>query len=130
MGLSKGKLIGWSIAGAAVVGTGIGLFYFGRSQFRDLRERSAERDGLEYGSAANHAKRLKMAFDNDNTFGWGTNEEEVYTVFRELPTQRAYNQVQKEYNKLYQTELNRDLQDELDVSEYRQVLSILASKPQ
>jgi hypothetical protein len=58
-------------------------------------------DSLEVGDPATFAKQLKMAFDNDNYAGWGTNEKMVMQVFNEMPSKSMYSKVQKEYANLY-----------------------------
>jgi 5,10-methylene-tetrahydrofolate dehydrogenase/methenyl tetrahydrofolate cyclohydrolase len=69
-----------------------------------------------------------MAFDNDNSFGWGTNEEMVFKVFNDMPSKSMYAKVQKEYSKMYGRSLNADLEDELSSDEYNELIRILNAK--
>lgn len=69
-----------------------------------------------------------MAFDNDNYFGWGTNEKMVMQVFNDLPSKSMYTKVQKEYSRLYGRSLNADLEEELDSDEYNELIRILNAK--
>lgn len=114
------------LIGAGVVG---GAFLGIRYMILGSKEKKTANDALNPNSAASYASRLKMAFENDNFFGWGTDEELVYTVFRELPSKAFYNDVIKAYSNLYRgANLNLDLKDELSSSEYQKVMDILNSK--
>jgi len=67
-------------------------------------------------------------FDNDNYLGWGTNEEMVLQVFREIPSKSMYSKVQREYFNLYGKSLNADLEQELSSEEYNELIRILNAK--
>jgi hypothetical protein len=111
------------------LGTAAGLTYLGvkvvKKAMQDSRRANAERDSLDPGAAANMAKRLKMAFENDNWAGWGTDEDRIYAVFREIPDRDFYRRVQQQYLSMYGSELNSDMADELTSEEYNQVQRIL-----
>src|SRR5688500_6954661 len=96
------------------VGAAAGLTFLGVTLVKKTREKTlrtnAERNSLDPGEADNLAKRLKMAFDNDTWGGWGTDEERVYQVYREIPDRNFYRIVQREYASMYNTELNSDLE--------------------
>lgn len=47
------------------LGAATGLTILGVKLVQKTRTKSAERDSMDFGSAASFAKRLKMAFDND-----------------------------------------------------------------
>jgi CRISPR/Cas system CSM-associated protein Csm4 (group 5 of RAMP superfamily) len=83
---------------------------------------------MDEGDPATYAKQLKMAFDNDVAFGWGTNEEAVTRVFEEIPSKSIYSKVQKEYSNMYGRNLNADLEDELSSDEYNELIRILNAK--
>ena len=123
------KLLLLSLSTVIIGGSVIGAYYFARSRVRNVQIQHSERQGMQFESPANHAKRLKMAFDNDNAMAWGTDEEAVFQVFREMPTQKHYSEVQRDYKRLYAKELNSDLQNELDQNEMNTVLAILNHKP-
>ena len=110
--MDKTTLIAYSVAFSVTVGGGLGLYYFGRARVRSLRSRKFQGEALEPGAAGHYAKRLKMAFDNDGW--WGTDEEAVYRVMREIPTRSDYREVQRAYRRMYHNSLNADLQSELD----------------
>lgn len=110
------------------LGTATGLFFLGRHFYKKLRANQSEKNSLEAGDPATFAKQLKMAFQNDNYLGWGTNLDLVNTVFRHIPTKKMYAQVQKEYMRLYNKSLNADLEEELTSDEYNGLIRILSKK--
>ena len=76
------------------------------------------------------AKRLKAAFDMENWIFPGTDTEAVKAVFTEIPTQAAFSEVVKAYNKEYQpNDLMNDLTHELEFYEYNSIMGIIKNKP-
>lgn len=110
------------------LGTATGLFLLGRHFYKKARANLSERHSLEEGDPATFAKQLKMAFENDNYFGWGTNWKVVKQVFEEIPSKNMYARVQKEYFRIYSKSLNADLEDELSSDEYNELIRILNGK--
>lgn len=110
------------------LGSATGLFFLARHFYKKTRSNVSQKHSLEEGDPATFAKQIKMAFDNDNYFGWGTNEKLVIQVFNELPSKSMYSKVQKEYSRLYGRSLNADLEDELSSDEYNELIRILNAK--
>lgn len=110
------------------IGTVTGLFFLGRRVLKNVLANQSEKNSLEEGDPATYAKQLKMAFDNDNSFGWGTNEEVVMQVFNDIPSKSMYAKIQKEYSRMYGKNLNADLEDELSSEEYNELIRILNAK--
>jgi len=110
------------------VGTATGLFLLGRHLYKKTVANRSQNDSMEEGDPATFAKQLKMAFDNDTAFGWGTNEDAVNQVFLEIPSRSMYGKVQKEYFNMYGRNLNADLEDELSSDEYNELIRILNAK--
>jgi Annexin len=115
----------YSILGA---GSATGLFLLGRHIYKKTIANRSQSDSMEEGDPATFAKQLKMAFDNDVAFGWGTNEDAVTRVFEEIPSKSMYSKVQKEYSRMYGSSLNADLEDELSSDEYNELIRILNGK--
>jgi predicted acetyltransferase len=68
-----------------------------------------------------------MAFEND---GWpGTDTESLRSTLREIPSKEEFAKVVKSYQKLYNGNLIKDMSDELQSTEYNEMLQILAAKP-
>jgi hypothetical protein len=109
-------------------GTATGLFLLGRHLYKKTVTNRSQNDSMEEGDPATFAKQLKMAFDNDTAFGWGTNEDAVNQVFLEIPSRSMYGKVQKEYFNMYGRNLNADLEDELSSDEYNELIRILNAK--
>lgn len=80
------------------------------------------------GSTATLAKQIKMAFDNDGWFG--TNTEALRNTIRRIPSRQIFRQTMDSYQKLYNSSLLRDMESELQLSEYNEMLSIISAKPE
>jgi hypothetical protein len=116
----------YSIVGLVVLG---GSFLMGRSIVRGARATSEQKKTYEDGNAASFAQQLRMAFENDNYFEWGTDEEAIRTVIRKVPSKDFFKQVINSYQKLYARSLMGDLKNELALTEYNEMLAIIAGKP-
>jgi len=110
------------------LGSATGLFFLARHFYKKTRANISQKHSLEVGDPATFAKQLKMAFDNDNYAGWGTNEQMVIQVFTEMPSKSMYTKVQKEYANLYGRSLNADLEEELSSDEYNELIRVLNAK--
>lgn len=110
------------------IGAVTGLFFLGKRLFKNVLANQSEKHSLDEGDPATYAKQLKMAFDNDIAFGWGTNEEVVLQVFNDIPSKSMYAKVQTEYSRMYGKSLNADLEEELSSEEYNELIRILNAK--
>lgn len=106
-----------------------GSFFIGRSLIRGARATSEEKKTYDESNAASYAQKLKMAFENDMWFGWGTDEGAIRDVMRSIPSKDEFKRVINSYQKLYARPLMADLKDELTTTEYNEMLSIIAGKP-
>ena len=116
----------YGIVSVVVLG---GSFFIGRSLIRIARSTSEEKKTYDEGNSAAYAQKLKMAFENDMWFGWGTDEGAVRSVIRSVPSKDEFKKVVNSYQKLYARSLMMDLKDELSTSEYNEMLAIIAGKP-
>ncbi len=104
-----------------------GGFFLVRKIIRTASERNVEKKSLEEGTPETYAKGLKMAFEND---GWpGTNMIEVRRILTQIPNKEFFESVRKKYQERYHQPLTSDLSTELQSSEYKEVISIIAAKP-
>ena len=117
-----------AVVSALGIGVATGVFLLAKHFVHKVKKKKAERSSVEEGSPTTFAKQLHMAFQNDNSFGWGTNNELVKQVFSTIPSKRLYDHVQKAYFNLYQKNLNADLEDELSAQEYNEIIRILSTK--
>lgn len=116
----------YGIVGLVVLG---GSFLMGRSIVRGARSTSELKKTYEDGNAAAFAQQLRMAFENDNYFEWGTDEEAIREVIRKVPSKDFFKQVINSYQKLYARSLMGDLKNELALTEYNEMLAIIAGEP-
>lgn len=104
-----------------------GTFFIGRNLIRKAVSTSEEKKTFEGGSAATYAKQIRMAFENDGW--WGTDEEVLRRVVRAIPTKEEFKKVINSYQKLYKSSLLKQMKEELQTSEYNEMLAIISSKP-
>lgn len=122
---SAKEILLFTASGIIILGGG---FFLVRNLIRKAAEKQVEKNTLKEGTPEAYTKELKMAFEND---GWpGTNMQEVRRIFQAIPTKDFFKSVQKKYQERYHRPLNSDLSSELQSSEYSEVMSILAAKPE
>lgn len=123
-GLSIKEKLLYSTIGLAVVGSGI---YFGRKFILNKISNKEENQSFDEGTTATTAKQIKMAFENDGW--WGTNTTALRIALQQVSSKDEFIKVQKSYQKLYNSNLIKDMSDELQSTEYNEMLQIIASKP-
>lgn len=122
-GMSNREIILYSMGSILLVG---GTFFVGRKLIRDAVKKHEENNSVEDGSIASYAKQIKMAFENDGW--WGTDEQALRTTLISIPSKQTFNSVAKSYQRLYNRSLMADMQSELSVSEYNEMVSIINGK--
>lgn len=105
-----------------------GSIFLGRKLVLKGISNTEEKKTFDEGSSATYAKQIKMAFENDGW--WGTDTEKLRNTMREIPTKDDVYKVAKSYQKLYNSNMMKDMSDELQSTEYNEMLSIIASKPE
>ncbi|WP_238354360.1 annexin [Fulvivirga marina] len=121
----SGKLLDVALVSIA----GVGTFLLVRKVVRDIKKKARQKKALNPGNPASDAIQLKMAFENDLWFGWGTNEDLVFQILEDIPDSRHMRKVQQAYRDLYKIDLVADMQAELDSEEFAKALNIINSKP-
>jgi hypothetical protein len=119
----KEKLL-YSLIGIGIVGGGV---FFGRKLVLKGVANKEEKKSFEDGTPATYAKQIKMAFENDGW--WGTDTEKLRTTLREIPSKQVFLKVQESYKKLYNSNMITDMSDELQTTEYNEMLQIIGAKP-
>ncbi|WP_062056005.1 hypothetical protein [Aquimarina longa] len=101
-------------------GVAIGLFFMVRRWVRKAKRNAQERQALHPGDPANFAMRLIMAFENDNAFGWGTDEAAVFRTLEEIPSTSILRRVIKVFPSLdkHNRNLAAVLKSELTTEEF------------
>ncbi len=113
-------------AGVAVV-LGLGIRWAYKS-VQKVQSDNAEKQSFTEGSSQTLAKQIHMAFAND---GWpGTNTEELRAIVSRVKSIEEWDRIAKAYKALYNKDLNRRIEDELQSSEFKEFLAIKGSKPQ
>lgn len=118
--------IKYGIIGLVVLG---GAFFIGRSLIRKARSNDEQKKAYDDDNPATAAQKLKLAFENDNWFGWGTDEAAIRDVLEKIRSKEEFDKVIKSYQRLYSRSLMADMQNELSTEEYAEVVDILSSKP-
>jgi hypothetical protein len=118
--------IKYSMIGLVLLG---GSFFIGRSIIRKARANTEEKKTYQEGTAATYAKQIRMAFENDMWWGWGTDEEALRRTVRAIPSKDEFRKVINSYQKLYARSMMADMQEELTTAEYNEMLAIIAAKP-
>ncbi|UZO81378.1 annexin [Aquimarina sp. ERC-38] len=109
-------------------GMGVAAFWGVRALWRALKKDIREGRALQEGDPSNYAIRLVMAFENDNAFGWGTDEEALFMVLEQIPTASMMRKVNRAYKDLENRNLSADLQSELTTEEFAIANEIINSK--
>ena len=114
-----------------LLATGLGAVTFLgiRALVKKFKKNIREGQALEEGNPANYAIRIQMAFENDNSFGWGTDEEVLFRVLEEIPTESMMRKVGRAYRDLTGRNLAADLQSELTTQEFAIANEIINTKP-
>lgn len=124
-GLTLREKLAWSLAGIILLG---GTVILVRNTVRKRQAEQQQRLTYQDGSAATYAKQIKMAFDNDGW--WGTNTAGLRAAIVRIPTKQSFRDVMDSYRKMYQRSMLADMESELQASEYNEMLSIIAAKPE
>ncbi|WP_271729099.1 hypothetical protein [Aquimarina algiphila] len=99
-------------------GITVGMFFGVRFLVRRIKRNNRERHALERGNPASFATQIKMAFENDNVFSWGTDEKALFQTLELIPSAIMMRKVQRAYRDLYNSHLAADLKSELSTQEY------------
>lgn len=121
------EIVLYGSLGLAVLG---GSFFIGRNLIRNARSTSEEKKTYSEDHAAYYAQKLKLAFENDIWFNWGTDEQAIREVMRSVPSKEVFKRVINSYQKLFTRSLMLDLKEELTITEYNEMLAIIAGKPE
>lgn len=124
-GLSLKAKIGYSFLAAAGL---TGLVWLGTKFVKNKVEDKAHSKSFDDGTPETVAKQIKMAFENDGY--WGTDVPKLRKVLSDIVSRDELDKVFKAYKKEYHRNLYEDMSDELQTSEYNEMLQIIAAKPQ
>lgn len=125
----KEKIV-YSLLGLVGVG---GSIWLGRKIILNRAANKEQKNSFEDGTSATIAKQIKMAFENDGW--WGTNVTALRQTLTSVASKDDWNKVLKSYEMLYSTptakaNLLKDMSDELQSTEYNEMMQIIDAKPQ
>lgn len=120
----KEKVIYSLLAAAGITG----LVVLGKKLIDKTISNKAHSKSFEDGTPETLAKQIKMAFENDGY--WGTDTDALRKVLVAIKSREELNKVFKAYQKSYHSNMYKDMSDELQTTEYNEMLQIMAAKPE
>lgn len=123
-GMSLKEKVIYSLLAAAGI---TGLVVLGKKFIDKKISDKAHSKSFEDGTPETLAKQIKMAFENDGYFG--TDTDALRTVLRQIESKAQLDKVYKAYQKEYHSSMYKDMSDELEATEYNEMLQIMAAKP-
>jgi uncharacterized protein (UPF0335 family) len=117
--------IAYSLASALGIGA---IIFFGSRLVKARRSANSDKFSFQEGSPQTIAKQIKMAFENDGQ--WGTDVKRLRLIMSKVKSKDEMEKVRQEYQKQYNSPLYRDMQSELQSSEYDEMMQIIEGKPE
>jgi len=125
----KGMSLKEKIAYSVLAALGFtGLVWLGKKAIDKAVSNKAHSKSFEDGTPETLAKQIKMAFENDGY--WGTDTEALRRALISIPSKETLDKVFKAYQKEYKRNMYKDMSDELQTTEYNEMLQIMAGKPE
>jgi hypothetical protein len=100
---------------------------FGKKYIQKKAADKSESKTFIEGTPETQAKQIKMAFENDGYFG--TDTKALRAVLLKIQNKAELDKVFKAYQKQYQSNMYKDMSDELQATEYNEMLQIMQGKP-
>lgn len=123
-GMSLKSKIGFALLGAAGVA---GLVYLTSRFIKKKIAAKSDAKSFEEGTPATTAKQIKMAFENDGYFG--TDTKALRAILIKVKNRKELEDIRKEYQRQFNSQLYNDLKSELQSTEYNEMLQIMEGKP-
>lgn len=121
-----GELLLYGLGGAAVLG---GLTWTGFHFYKKWAANQEEKKSFKDGDPATIAKAILMALENDTVFGWGTDTNALREALQSVPDKEVWEAVRKSFKRQTGKEIEAALKEDLQSSEYQEMLQIIAGKP-
>jgi protein-disulfide isomerase-like protein with CxxC motif len=105
-----------------------GLLYFGKKGIDKIISNQAQAKSFEDGTPETIAKQIKMAFEND---GYpGTNVKMLRKIMADIKNKTELSKVFNAYQHEFHSNMYADMSDELQSTEYNEMLMIVEGKPE
>lgn len=124
-GMSLKEKVIYSLLAAAGV---TGIIVLGKKLIDKTVSNKAHSKSFEDGTPETIAKQIKMAFENDGY--WGTDTDALRRVLTNIKSRDELDKVFKAYKKEYHSNMYENMSDELQTTEYNEMLQIIAAKPE
>jgi hypothetical protein len=124
-GVSLKEKIFYTLLAAAGITTAV---VYGKKFIQKRIADKSESKTFVEGTPETLAKQIKMAFENDGYFG--TDTKALRAVLQKIPSKMELDKVFKAYQKQYQSNMYKDMSDELQSTEYNEMLQIMQGKPE
>lgn len=113
-----------------LTGLGIGaIIYFGGKKIKQNKTDKSDSQSFSVGTPQYKAKQIKMFFENDNSFGWGTDYDQLRQLFTQVTSKEEWEKIKKEYFLQNRSVLDNDLKKELQSTQFTELSQILEAKP-
>jgi len=109
------------------VGGLVGITWWGGKKIKGAIENKAQGKSFSEGTPETYAKQIKMAFENDGW--WGTDTKALRTTLIAIKNKVELKKVFDAYTKEYHRNMYKDMSDELQLTEYNEMLQIMQGKP-
>jgi len=128
----EAKSFDWKKALTLTVITGLGIgaiAFFGTRAVKKKKTNKSDAESFKAGTPEYKAKQIKMFFENDSSFGAGTDVEKLRHLLTKISSQEEMNQIRAEYKNQNDSILDNDLKKELQSSQFIEFAQIIAAKP-
>jgi hypothetical protein len=113
-----------------LTGLGIGaIIYFGGRKIKQDKTDKSDSQSFNVGTPEYKAKQIKMFFENDNSFGWGTDYEQLRDLFSRVSNKDEWEKIKKAYFLQNRSVLDNDLKKELESTQFIELSEIIDAKP-
>jgi hypothetical protein len=115
---------------ACVVGGAVAI-YIGYRIYLNINAKQAQKNAYDSEKPESYAQEIKLALDNNNWLGWGTDNNAIRQTLTRLPSKDFMRKVVNAYASLYKGKsMMADVASDLSTSEYQELLAIIEAKPQ
>lgn len=113
-----------------LTGLGIGaIIFFGSRKIKQKKTDKSDSESFTAGTPQYKAKQIKMFFENDNSFSWGTDYDQLRQLMTDIKSKDEWEKIKKEYSIQNRSVLDNDLKNELQSTQFIELSQIIDAKP-